>query len=405
MAKLLMATLDQMDSAKALASRFEQRFGRMPRVFRAPGRVNLIGEHTDYNDGFVMPVAIPLATRVAIAPTAGRAVTVYSENFAESATLDLDDSDPRPRGNWSDYVRGVIVMLDRTCGDLQGANLLMAGDVPLGSGLSSSAALEVAVATALLANSGHAMDKTNIARLCQRAENEFAGARCGIMDQFASCQARANHAILLDCRSVEARYLALPDNLALVVCNTMVKHAHSAGEYNRRREECELAVRTLSRFRADIIALRDATLDDLAQFGAALDPTILRRARHVVTENARALDAAAALDREDAVGFGRLMGESHRSLRDDFEVSCAELDAMVDFASRIEGVYGSRMTGGGFGGCTVSLVDRGRAEAVAAKIFESYLTYTGIRCECYVFRAAEGAAEESNVSSVRLQGR
>jgi galactokinase len=376
-----------MDSAKALASRFERLFGQSPRVFRAPGRVNLIGEHTDYNDGFVMPVAIPLATRVAIAPAPGSGITVHSENSAETVSFDLNDADPRPRGHWSDYVRGVAVMLKRAIfgmgGDLHGANMLIAGDVPLGSGLSSSAALEVAVANSLLADSAKRMGKTEIAQLCQRAENEFVGARCGIMDQFASCQGRANHAILLDCRSVTARYLALPENLALVVANTMVKHEHSAGEYNRRREECEQGVRALSRFLPAIRALRDVTLDDLAQFGAALDPRILRRCRHVVTENARALEAAAALGRKDAVGFGRLMYESHRSLRDDYEVSCAELDVMVDLASKIDGVYGSRMTGGGFGGCTVSLVEAAQAEAIAVKIPESY-----------VFRAVEGAGEE-----------
>jgi galactokinase len=381
--------------ARELAARFERRFGGAPRVFRAPGRVNLIGEHTDYNDGFVMPAAVPFATEIATAPTGDRRLTIHSENFKESIYCDLDDPDPRPRGHWSDYVRGVAVTLGRSGHLLRGANLLIRGDVPLGAGLSSSASLEVSTALALLEISQIHLERAEVARLCQQAEHQFAGVRCGIMDQFTACFARRNHALLLDCRSLEARVLPLRGNATIVVSNTMVKHELAAGEYNRRRQECERGVRELSRFIPGIRALRDVTPEELQEFGSALDPIVLRRCRHVVTENARVLAAAQALDRGDLAGFGHLMQCSHRSLRDDYEVSCAELDTMVELASHMDGVYGSRMTGGGFGGCTVSLVHAAQAERFAQKMFEAYSEATGIRCEVYICPAAEGASEEA----------
>jgi galactokinase len=381
--------------ARELAARFERRFGGAPRVFRAPGRVNLIGEHTDYNDGFVMPAAVPFATEIATAPTGDRRLTIHSENFKESIYCDLDDPDPRPRGHWSDYVRGVAVTLGRSGHLLRGANLLIRGDVPLGAGLSSSASLEVSTALALLEISQIHLERAEVARLCQQAEHQFAGVRCGIMDQFTACFARRNHALLLDCRSLEARVLPLRGNATIVVSNTMVKHELAAGEYNRRRQECERGVRELSRFIPGIRALRDVTPEELQEFGSALDPIVLRRCRHVVTENARVLAAAQALDRGDLAGFGHLMQCSHRSLRDDYEVSCAELDTMVELASHMDGVYGSRMTGGGFGGCTVSLVHAAQAETFAQKMFEAYSEETGIRCEVYICPAAEGASEEA----------
>jgi galactokinase len=252
----------------------------------------------------------------------------------------------------------------------------------------------VSVALALLANSGVSMDRTQIALLCQRAENDFAGVRCGIMDQFTACHACANQAILLDCRSLKARPLPLAADTRLVVCNTIVKHALASGEYNRRREECEAALVALSRFIPEIRALRDVTPDQLTHFGPEIDPILLRRCRHVVTENARVLAAAEALECGDLVAFGTLMEASHRSLRDDYEVSCEELDVMVELASAIDGVYGSRMMGGGFGGCALALVEASQAGAFARAIFESYLQKTGIRCDVYVCSAADGAGEE-----------
>jgi galactokinase len=382
------------ETAKTLASRFQKKFGAIPKIFRAPGRVNLIGEHTDYNDGFVMPAAIQRATYVAIGSAAGRRVTFHSENVSETVAFDLDEDDFCPRHDWSDYVRGVAISLDRTAGPIRGANLVIQGGVPLGAGLSSSAALEVSVAFALLAHSGISMDRTQIAQLCQRAEHDFAGVRCGIMDQFTACHAHAGRAILLDCRSLEARQLPLSGEVRLAVCNTMVKHALASGEYNRRREECEAGLRALSRFIPGLRALRDVTPDRLAEFGPALDPVLLRRCRHVVSENARVLAAAEALERADFAAFGKLMDASHRSLRDDYEVSCGELDLMVELASAMDGVYGSRMMGGGFGGCALALVEASKADAFARAIFESYLKKTRIRCDVYICSAADGAGEE-----------
>jgi galactokinase len=382
-----------MDTAKDLASRFQKKFGAIPKIFRAPGRVNLIGEHTDYNDGFVMPAAIQLATYVAIGPAADRRITVHSENVSETIAFDLDEDDFCPRHDWSDYVRGVAISIARAAGPIRGANLVIQSGVPLGAGLSSSAALEVSVAFALLANSGIPMDRTQIALLCQRAENEFAGVRCGIMDQFTACHGCANQAILLDCRSLKARQLSLALDVRLVVCNTMVKHALASGEYNRRREECEAALHALSRSIPGLRAPRDVTLDQLLEFGPEIDPILLRRCRHVVTENARVLAAAQALERGDLVAFGKLMEASHRSLRDDYEVSCEELDVMVELAFAIDGVYGSRMMGGGFGGCALALVEASKADAFAHTVSENYLKKTGIRCDVYICSAADGAGE------------
>src|SRR5882724_2531826 len=235
-------------TAGRLAVRFEERFGLKPRVFRAPGRVNLIGEHTDYNDGFVLPAAIDLYMWAAVAPRNDQKLVVFSENLSEQSEIDLLAANPKPRGHWSDYVYGVVLMLQKSGVPPRGADLMLFSNVPSGAGLSSSAALEVSVASALLGSAGHSLDLKNIAKLCQRAENEFVGARVGIMDQFASCFGSVDHAILLDCRSLEFKRLPLPSSAAMVICNTMVKHGHSGGEYNDRRAQCEEGVRLLKRF-------------------------------------------------------------------------------------------------------------------------------------------------------------
>jgi len=364
-------------------------------VFRAPGRINLIGEHTDYNSGFVLPVAIQLETRVTVTPIAGRRITVTSTNWNDPVEFDLDDPAPRPHHHWSDYVRGVAIQLDRLLASqghqLCGASLEIASDIPIGAGLSSSAALEVATALALLANSGVSRDLTEVALLCQRAENEFAGARCGIMDQFTSCHGRAGHAILLDCRSLEATYLPLPADVKLVVCNTMVRHGLASNEYNLRREQCETAVRALMHFLPSIQVLRDVSEADLIAHASRLDPLIYRRCRHVITENQRALDAAEALRKGNLRHFGDLMIRSHNSLRDDYEVSCKELDTMVALALELEGVLGARMTGGGFGGCTINLVESGRAQMFATEIAAAYRRETGIVSNVYICEASQGA--------------
>ena len=376
-----------------LAASFRQLFGQSPRVFRAPGRVNLIGEHTDYNDGFVMPAAIELSCWVAIAGREDRRLAIHSHNLQETAEVDLDQSQSKRGKRWSDYVQGVAVELEQHGEKLRGANLLIHSEVPIGSGLSSSAAIEVASGLALLANSGAEVDRLELARLCQRAENEFVGARCGIMDQFTACFGQAKHALLLDCRSLEFRPLPLPAGVELVICDSGVRHELAGGEYNARRAQCEAGVRVLARHRPEVRALRDASLDDLDRNRSELGEVVYRRCRHVVRENARVLQAAEALERGDLPEFGRFMGESHLSLRSDYEVSCPELDLLVELAGKQQGVYGARMTGGGFGGCTINLVEGGQVEAFREAVSHAYREAAGRTAKIYVSEAAAGAGE------------
>jgi galactokinase len=376
-----------------LQEEFQKLYGSRARIFRAPGRVNLIGEHTDYNDGFVMPSAIDFAVWIAISPRADRKLVIHSNNFCQTAEIDLQNGVRRPQKHWSGYIQGVAVMFEKTGCHLQGANLLVDGNVPIGSGLSSSAAIEVASAFAFLANSGLSMDRVEIAKLCRRAENEFVGVRVGIMDQFVSCCGRAGQTLMLDCRSLDSYLLPLPRDVSLVICNTMVKHELGTGEYNKRREQCEEGVRILSRSLPQVRALRDLSLDELEQNRSQLTDIVYRRCRHVISENARVQQAAAALKREDLHEFGRLMGESHCSLRDDYEVSCPELDVMVELANKQKGVYGARMTGGGFGGCTINLVHSDAVAEFKKGVSEKYEKATGLSPQIFVSSAAEGAGE------------
>ena len=363
------------------------------RVFRAPGRVNLIGEHTDYNDGFVMPAAIDFSTWVTISPLDKHRLSIFSENFGEHVEFDLDESSPAPRKHWSDYVVGVAVVLERAGYRLRGAKLRIRGEVPLGSGLSSSAAIEVATACALAANSDLTIPRTELAKLCRRAENEFVGARVGIMDQFVSCYGQAKRALLLDCRSLEFELLPLSENASLVVCNTMVKHELASGAYNERRAQCEAGVKHLAAVLPNVNALRDVTLEQLKQYGRDLPGVIYRRCLHVISENARVLAAGEALKQSDLDGFGQLMNESHRSLREDYEVSCPELDLMVELARNLSGVYGARMTGGGFGGYTVNLVAVEHVERFKREVTEGYEKAMKLLPEIYVCDVANGAEE------------
>jgi len=381
------------NTRREVQEKFHELFGARARLFRAPGRVNLIGEHTDYNDGFVMPAAIDRSVWAAVSPRSDHKLVVRSINFPDAVEIDLEKKNPRAAHHWSDYVYGVAVMLARAGHRLQGANLLIRGDVPIGAGLSSSAAVEIATALALLGNSGLTVDRVELAKLCRRAENEFVGARVGIMDQFISCLARAGHALCLDCRSLEHRSLQLPRDVSLVICNTMVTHQLAGNEYNTRRAECEEGVRLLSRSLPEIRALRDVTAEQLQRHASDLPAIILKRCRHVVLENARVCDAAVALERSDLAGFGRLMRGSHQSLRDDYEVSCAELDLMVALAEKQKGVYGARMTGGGFGGCTISLVKSDAAAEFQRAVSAAYSAKTGLEPQIWVSSAAAGAGE------------
>jgi galactokinase len=354
--------------AAALATEFSARYASTPRVFSAPGRVNLIGEHTDYNDGFVLPLAIEARTYVAGSQRPDRRMRVYSAAFDGSFEFDLDAPRPKPRGQWYDYVEGTARTLEARGFALSGADLSISSTVPAGAGLSASAALEVSIGYALLRLSGHAQpDRLALALAAQAAEHDYVGTRCGIMDQYISALALSDQALLVDCRSLEARPVPLTlGTRRIVVCDTRVRHALASSEYNRRRSECEQGVALLAAFSPSITALRDVSESQLNEHASAMPPNVLRRCRHVVTENARTLRAVQALERGDLSELGALMTASHTSLRDDYEVSCPELDLAVDTALAIPGVYGARMTGGGFGGCTVSLVE---AEAVP-RLFE-----------------------------------
>ena len=376
--------------ARDLAVEFAYRFGRVPTVSRAPGRVNLIGEHTDYNDGFVMPAALEFATLTAASPRPDRRLRVYSMIMDETREFDLDSPPAAAAGDWSDYILGVALMLEKSGRTLTGADLVVWTDVPIGAGLSSSAALEVSCAHALITAARLPFEPIEIARICQRAENDFVGMRCGVMDQYISCRGVAGNALLIDCRSLASRNVTIAPNLRLLIANSAVRHQHAGGEYNARREACEEGVRLLSRTLGPIKALRDVNPDELEARRRQLPDLIYRRCRHIVTENARVLEAERALDGGDFVACGQAMNLSHVSMRDDFEITCPEVDFLADLAQGAEGVYGSRMTGGGFGGCTVSLVEASAVEKASRIMIDGYRVATGLEAEIFACAPSDG---------------
>ncbi len=374
---------------------FADIFARPPEgAFRAPGRVNLIGEHTDYNDGFVLPIAIE---RQAVAAWAGRddrVLRFHSAQLGRTVRADLDGELAPVAGSWGNYPVGVAVELLGAGVALRGADVLIDSDVPLGGGLSSSAALEVAVALALMAAAGRpdAVAGRELALLCQRAENHFAGAPCGIMDQSIAVMARPGRAMLLDCRSGEARHVPFDDPaVVLLVADTQVKHDIGEGGYPLRRRQCQAAAGRLG-----VRALRDVSPEKLAAGG--LEGDLLKRARHVAGEIARTLAGVEALAAGDHARFGELMYASHASLRDDFEVSCEELDAIVAAAGRCPGALGARMTGGGFGGCAIVLARAQAADAAAERIASDFEKRFGRRCPIFATGAAAGAGALSGPS-------
>ena len=383
-----------MISAPELVAAFQQRYGAKPRVFRAPGRVNLIGEHTDYNDGFVLPMAIDRETVVAIAPRPDRMLRIWSLNLDDTQELDLNNLGAGRRGVWIDYVEGIASALASRGIALKGSDIALNSDVGIGSGLSSSAALEIAVGKALVFISGTQIDRLSLALVGQTAEHVHVGIQCGIMDQFTSVHAAKGHAILLDCRSLEAKQIPLTlGEYQVVICDSRVRHTLAASEYNRRRQDCESGVKSLSAVLPGIRALRDVTRDQLEAHRSMLDDTVYRRCRHVISENDRTLKAAEALTAGDVTGMGRLMARSHQSLRDDYEVSCGELDILVERAEAQPGVLGARMTGGGFGGCTVNLVSRSAFQSFRERVAQEYQAKTGIAPEIFAAEASAGAEE------------
>lgn len=378
-----------------LVVEFTQRFGTKPRVFSAPGRVNIIGEHTDYNDGFVLPIAIDRRTFVAIAPREDRIVRVASVVVNDATEFKTDEPADLSAHKWAKYVAGVAWSLQTRGVVLRGADLLIDSDVPIGGGLSSSAALEVATGTALTTISGASISRNELARAAQKAEHDFVGAKVGIMDQLAATWGRKGNALLIDCRSLETKQISLANlNAAIVVCNTNVKHQLASSAYNQRRAECEQGVELLRQRLPDTTALRDVSVADFEKYAHELPEPVRRRCRHVVTENSRTLKAAEALGRGDREQLGQLMRASHESLRDDYEVSCRELDLMVEIASLQDGVFGARMTGGGFGGCTINIVRGDHGHEFAEAVAEQYRAATQITPDIYTVGADDGAREE-----------
>ena len=394
--------------------KFEVIFGDVPKfVVSAPGRVNLIGEHTDYNDGYVFPVAIDKYIHIAVRERSDRRLVLHALDVNESTELNLDSLRPVPSNapTWSYYLIGVASLLQESGNEIRGMDAVITGDVPIGAGLSSSAALSVSAALAFLSSSKpesslnnevSEAQKKELAALCQRVEHEFVGVNCGIMDQTISLLGRADHGLFLDCRSLE--YEHVPLNLGahcIAICNTKVKRELAASEYNKRRAECERGVDILSQSIPGISSLRDIMLTDYEKYEGKLPALTQKRCRYVIEENTRVLDAVSTLKTrnrqttenvdDSLIAFGGLMNASHKGLRDDYEVSCGELDLLTDIARSIDGVIGTRMTGAGFGGCTVTIIHRDALETFHTRVITEYYKQTGIEPEIYLCNISNGA--------------
>ena len=375
----------------AFASVFE---GQADVTVQAPGRVNLIGEHTDYNEGFVFPAAIDRWAVVAVRSRVDSRVRIYSAMHEEVAEFRADDV-LKSQGSWSDYPKGVVREFQKLGYSLCGFDAAIVGNVPMGAGLSSSAAVEMAVGKGIVMLNHIEISGPDLALLGQRAENHFVGVNCGIMDQFISANGRAGHALFLDCRDLSFELVPLfGDDVQIVICNSGVTRGLTDSAYNNRRSACESGVSLLARaMEADIRALRDVSIEMLDVYGGALSESVLKRCRHVITENERTQRAVALLKQGDLSGFGQLMVASHESLRDDYEVSGKELDLLVEIALNVPGVLGARMTGAGFGGCTVNIVERDAVPALTDAINGRYPRTTGLTPEIYICSAVNGAEQ------------
>lgn len=371
---------------------FRQQFATSPLlVASAPGRVNLIGEHTDYNDGYVLPAAIDRVTAVAVGMRDDKKFDIYSSTLRSRYQTSLADLVPTRAAPWTNYCTGVAFLLQKRGCKVSGVNLAISSTVPRGSGLSSSAALEAATAYALTALFGCSIPDIDIIKLCQQAEHESAGVQCGIMDQFISCLGREHHAMFLDCRTLAYRHVPIPPSAHLLVCDTGVRRALASSEYNKRRAECNTGVELFAQHYPGVTALRDIDIDTFHRHEHSLDPVVRRRCKHVVTENARVEQAVEALLQTDLSTFGKLMYDSHLSLQHDYEVSCEELDAIVDICAEEDGVWGARMTGAGFGGSAICLVDEQHVERVRLRLLDEYPPHTGKTPTVLLCAAGDGA--------------
>ncbi len=362
----------------------------LPAIYRAPGRVNLIGEHTDYNLGFVLPIALEMSCYAAVAENGRDELRIFSQDFDSGFSVPMNQlAELKPTGEWHDYVIGVAKELAKLEIPLRGADLFVHSEVPVGSGLSSSASLEISSACALLG--GRSLEPLDLALLGQRAETLFVGVPTGIMDQYASVFGREEAAVKIDCRSLQHEYVSLPKGVSVLAVNSMVKHELGASAYRERVRECREAVEALQLTDSSIQSLRDATLDFFTRVQETVPPVPRQRARHVITENERVLEFAEAARAGDLETMGRLFVASHRSMQYDYEISCEEIDFLVDSALKIPGVYGARMTGGGFGGCTVNLVQTGREEEFTRELGKLYGDRYGIAAHFYDCKPANGA--------------
>lgn len=380
------------DIGPHLIRQFQKRFGEKPRALAwAPGRVNIIGEHTDYNGGFVLPIAIGRRIYVAATPTGDDTVTLRSGNLKGEVVFNIKSI--KPAGDWGDYPKGVVAKLLQEGHPIGGFNAFFLSNLPIGAGVSSSAAIEVVACFILQKLFGFSIPPEESALFCQQAEHEFAGTKCGIMDQFISVVGSSGNALFLDCNTLEHRHVPLPlDEYFIVACDSRVERGLADSEYNRRREECEQGARALSERFSSVRTLCDATPSQLQQCLADMPDPVFRRCRHAVTENARVLAAVEAMERSDLEELGRLMNESHDSLRDDYEVSCSQLDLLVDTARSVDGVLGSRLTGAGFGGSTISLVHKTAIDTFQTVVSEAYLEAFDIAPRFFECVPSDGAA-------------
>ncbi len=384
-----------MTTMKPIQAIFAEKFGPAGRIVTAvaPGRVNLLGEHTDYNEGYVLPMAIEFQMQMAGRLRADATVNVYSVDFQQTAAFSVAEPLLRDAEHpWSNYIRGVLWAFQDAGYAIPGLDLAFGGDLPQGAGLSSSAALEISLAVLLQNLAGWSLEPAQVALLCQRAENEFVGMKCGVMDQFASIMSQTGHALFLDCRTLAFEHIPLEvGDYRILICHSGVKHELVASEYNLRRASCNAGVAVLQRYFPEVKALRDVTLEMLETYHLELDPTVFRRCFHIVTENRRVLEGIQTLRRGDLDRFGQLMNQSHDSQRDYYEVSCAEVDLLVDLARQVPGVLGARITGGGFGGCTVNLIHQDAIERFRQTVVNGYHQKTGIEPRLFVCAPGPGA--------------
>lgn len=382
-----------MIDAARIHAKFVSRFHSAPAlIVRAPGRVNLIGEHTDYNDGFVLPAAIDRATFIAASPRTDNRVCVVAADLNEEDEFGIDQIERSGMRPWSNYIRGMIKSLLAAGHIINGADMVVASSVPRGAGLSSSAALEVATGYVFQLFHNLNILGEELALMAQATENHFVGVNCGIMDQFIVTLGQANHALLIDCRDLNYQAVPLPTGVSVVICDSHIERTLAGSAYNQRRAECDEAVDILQQQLPGIKALRDVTSAQLQTYGHLLSPVVRQRARHVISENERVIAGVNTLQAGNVAEFGRLMNASHASLRDDYAVSIPEMDALVASAQRVSGCYGSRLTGAGFGGCTVSLVANDAVERFRHEVAAAYLASTGRSATIYVTHAADGVS-------------